>query len=100
MERRSFLRMTAAAAASTTVDARWAWAEQAGAAVPAGFGRVTESYAEFCARPESERVFYAVVNGRIVEQRLDEKSWKASGWGDNPALPVEGGSWDGVPMIA
>ncbi len=94
--------MTAGAAAAAAVDARFGAAQEAAgsAAVPAGFGEVRESYAEFCARPESERVFYALVNGRIVEQRLDEKTWEASGWGDNPALPVPGGSWDGVPMIA
>jgi alpha-L-fucosidase len=109
MERRSFLKMSAAAAAAAAVDARFGVAEQAGGAagvpagVPAGFNRLTYDYAEFCARPESERVFYALVNGRIVEQRLDEKTWEPTGWGDNPELPLPGGangSWDGVPMVA
>ncbi len=101
MERRSFLKISAAAAAAAAVDARFGAAEQAGSgSVPAGFDKLTKDYAEFCSTPENERVFYALVNGRIVEQSLVEKTWDASGWGDNPALPMPGGSWDGVPMVA
>jgi alpha-L-fucosidase len=104
MERREFCKLAAAAAGTAAMSGHIGWAQHAGSAtVAAGFGRVTENYAQFCARPESERVFYALVDGRIVEQRLDEAAlahWEASGWGDNPMLPVPGGSWDGVPMRA
>ncbi len=106
MERRSFLKMTAAAAAGAAVDAQWGVAQQAsgqgtgGGALPAGFNTLNRDYAQFCATPESERVFYALINGRIVEEKLDEKNWVPTGWGDNPMLPVPGGSWDGVPMVA
>ncbi len=65
---------------------------------PAGFGQVTQTYAEFCATPAAERVFYALDGARIVQMKLDEKEWKPTGWGEPPELPVPGGSWDGVPM--
>ena len=65
-----------------------------------GFNSLDLHYDAFCALPEEMRVFYALVDGKIVEQKLDEASWKPSAWGDNPELPVPGGSWDGVPMVA
>ncbi len=64
----------------------------------AGFGAVTQDYAQFCATPASERVFYALEGGQIVREKLDEASWKPTEWGEPPALPIPGGSWDGVPM--
>jgi alpha-L-fucosidase len=67
---------------------------------PAGFDRYTEDYARYCATPESARVFYALRNGQIVSERLDNNNWKPTGWGGPPELPVQGGSWDGVPMIS
>ena len=102
MKRRSFLQMTAAAAAAAAIDRRRGFAEQtrSAAELPAGFDTLDRDYAQFCATPEGERVFYALVNGRIVSERLDEANWEPTGWGDNPELPVEGGSWDGVPMVA
>ena len=68
------------------------------AAAAADFDQYTEDYAHFCAIPESGRVFYALRNGQIVSERLNNADWKPTGWGDPPALPVPGGSWDGVPM--
>ena len=62
------------------------------------FNSLHQTYAEFCATPAEERVFYALVEGRIVEKKLDETAWKATGWGEPPELPIPGGSWDGVPM--
>ncbi len=76
MQRREFCKLVAAAAAATAVPSGAA-AEAAtplqaqGAAVPAeapGFNHLTQHYAEFCATPANERVFYALVNGSIVEQ--------------------------------
>jgi alpha-L-fucosidase len=63
-----------------------------------GFDRYTEDYARFCATPASDRVFYALHNGRIVSERLDNQTWKPTGWGHPPKLPVPGSSHDGVPM--
>ena len=106
MQRREFCKLMAAAAAATAIPAT-AMGQSASAAessvsgaVPAGFNQLTQTYAEFCATPAAQRVFYALVGGKIVQQNLDEASWKPTGWGNPPALPVPGGSWDGVPMIA
>ena len=124
MRRREFCKLVAAAAAGTAVGAS---AENAGpsaavstiesteaaellgagaaegaqaADVAAGFGQVTQSYAEFCQTPASQRVFYALEGGRIVSSKLDEADWKATEWGSPKDLPVPGGSWDGVPMVS
>jgi len=76
-------------------------AGQAGAATaPPGFDQYTEDYASFCAKPESERVFYAVRNGSVVAEHLNDQDWKPNDWGNPPELPVEGGSHDGVPMVS
>jgi alpha-L-fucosidase len=112
MRRRDFCRMIAATAAATAVpEAALAAAtpktSEAEAAVPqateasaAGFGQVTQDFAQFCATPEDQRVFYALVDGKIVSEKLDEKDWKPTAWGEPPELPVEGGSWDGVPLVS
>lgn len=76
-------------------------ADANGAAAPAtGFGQYTQEYAQFCATPENERVFYALRNGKIVSERLDNSDWKPTDWGEPPELPVPGGSWDGVPLVS
>ncbi|MGD0697613.1 MAG: alpha-L-fucosidase [Terriglobia bacterium] len=68
---------------------------------PAGFNQYTEDYAAFCARPENERVFYALRNGSIVAEHLNNnQEWKPNDWGNPPDLPVPGGSHDGVPMVS
>jgi alpha-L-fucosidase len=56
------------------------------------------SYEEFCSTPASKRIFYALQNGKLGREYLDEKTWKPAGWGQPPNLSVPGGSWDGVPM--
>ncbi|MGH9773059.1 MAG: alpha-L-fucosidase, partial [Candidatus Acidiferrales bacterium] len=66
--------------------------------MPEGFDKLTESYAEFCGKPANERVFYALKDGKIVSEKLDEATWHPTAWGKPPALPIPGGSWDGVPM--
>jgi alpha-L-fucosidase len=76
-------------------------AAQSGATpAPVGFNHYTEDYAAFCARPESERVFYALRNGSIGAEHLNNQDWKPNDWGNPPDLPVPGGSHDGVPMIS
>ncbi len=96
MRRRSFFKMLAgsAAAALPTGASRGFAAGLASAA-----DRIGRTYARFCATPEMRRVFHALRGKRIVTERLSESSWQPTGWGDPPALPVPGGSWDGVPMI-
>lgn len=66
----------------------------------AGFGRYREDYAAFCAQAPEARVFYALRGGKIVAERLDERAWQPTGWGDPPPLPLPGGSLDGVPMLS
>jgi len=100
MQRRDFCKLMAAAAASTTLPLRAQTGLEPASALPAGFNQLTEGYSEFCAKRPAERVFYAVVNGRIVEQKLDEATWHPTAWGDPPKLPIAGGSWDGVPMTS
>jgi alpha-L-fucosidase len=107
MRRRDFCKMIAAAAAATAMPSVAAAGEApppagegpaALPAVPSGFNTLTEDYAKFCAKPADQRVFYALQNGAIVREKLNEAAWIPTGWGDPPKLPVPGGSWDGVPM--
>ena len=96
MRRRDFCKLMASAAASAAVPAIGQTNE---ATQPLnGFGTVTGDYAEFCATPADQRVFYALENGKFVKVKLDDKNWKPTAWGKAPELPVPGGSWDGVPM--
>ncbi len=94
MQRREFCKLVAAAAAARAISARG----QSAANAPAGFNKLNLTYEEFCALPEKERVFYALVDGKIAETKLNDADWTPTGWGDDVQLP--GGSWDGVPMQA
>lgn len=96
MQRREFCRLVAAAAAAKAIPAVGQAADAA--TMPAGFNSLNHSYEEFCAKPASERSFYALVDEKIVETKLDEATWKPDEWGNPPELPIPGGSWDGVPM--
>ena len=97
MRRREFCKaLGAAAAAGWPLSAKQAET----ASVPEGFNQLTEDYAQFCAKPAGERVFYALEAGKIVRIQLDEANWKPTAWGEPPSLPVPGGSWDGVPLRA
>ncbi len=77
------------------------------------FGRYTQDYAQFCATPAAERVFYTLRDGRIVSERLDNNSWRPSPeyspevlvgqYASNDpryTLPVAGGSWGSVPLLS
>src|SRR5579863_5879193 len=92
MQRREFCKLMAAAAAARAVSAKGQ------SAAPPDFNKLTRTYEKFCATPENERVFYALVNGKIVEKKLDNADWAPTEWGEPPELP--GGSWDGVPIQA
>ncbi len=108
MKRRKFFHVLggfAAGSAFWPLSGRRSLAASSSSALPAagvakGFDHYTEDYAQFCATPANERAFYALRDGRIVSEKLDNQDWKPTGWGDPPALPVPGGSHDGVPMIS
>ena len=95
MQRRDFVKLVAAATAARAVPGA---GQQEAPAVPSGFNQPGTDYAAFCAKSPSERVFYEVKDGKIVETKLDDAAWSASSWGDPVSLPLPGGSWDGVPM--
>ncbi len=113
MRRRDFCKLMAATAAATAVPEGALATSGANAAQPAsaaaqtaetdaaaGFNQYTQDYARYCATPEDQRTFYALVDGKIVSEKLDEADWKPTEWGEPPELPVEGGSWDGVPLVS
>lgn len=83
MQRREFCKLITAAAASTAISAR----SQAAADAPSGFNHLHQTYEEFCAIPESQRVFYALVDGKIVEKKLNNSGWTPAAWGKPPELP-------------
>ncbi len=98
MQRRDFCKLLAASAASSALPV-WGQtlsAKQSGPA--ADFATPSLDYAQFCALPPEKRTFYQVSNGAIVQSKLDNADWKPTAWGKPPALPIAGGSWDGVPM--
>ena len=113
MERREFCKMiaaataatvvpTAAAAAQTTQGAPEVSPEEAAkvAQTPSfkSFDTLTEDYVAFCATPAEQREFFELKDGQFVKEKLDIATWRPTGWGNAPALPVPDGSWDGVPM--
>jgi alpha-L-fucosidase len=110
MRRREFCKLMAAAAAATAVPGSAVGSAKAGGQEfppdtmaprdASGFGALTQDYAQYCATPANERIFYALEGGKIVGERLDENSWKPTEWGEPPELPIPGGSWDGVPLVS
>ncbi len=98
MQRRDFCRLLALVAASNAIPAVGQSAQENPSELPGGFNEYTEDYAHFCALPASKRRFYKLSGGKIVEEKLDNATWKATAWGSAEVLPVPGGSWDGVPM--
>ncbi|HEY5211815.1 MAG TPA: alpha-L-fucosidase [Acidobacteriaceae bacterium] len=113
MRRRDFCKLIAATAATVavptvaeTVETTEQSAVGTGPAIaadpttpePGGFDMFTEDYAAFCATPADRRVFYALQNGKFIKEKLDEKTWQPTAWGEPPSLSIPGGSWDGVPI--
>jgi alpha-L-fucosidase len=71
------------------------------AGLPTGLNRIVQDYAQFCALPPDERIFYKVDNGKIVEERLNDSTWQPPAWNYSPAAQdVAGGLWDDVPLVA
>ena len=71
MHRRDFCKLLAIAAASKTVPSYGQAAPESQPGAAGGFNRYTQDYAQFCALPPDQRVFYEVSDGKIVEERLD-----------------------------
>jgi alpha-L-fucosidase len=97
MHRRDFCKILTAAAAASAFPAM-AQQEAGKSAAFRAFDTWTQDYAHFCATPARDRVFYALKDGKFVQEKLDEAVWQPTGWGKPPSLPIPGGSWDGVPM--
>jgi alpha-L-fucosidase len=97
MKRRDFCKLISSAALTAAVPALGKTAVAAGS-IPRGFDHYTETFPEFCATPAADRTFYALHGKAIVEEKLHNAAWQPTGWGSPPALPVPGGSHDGVPM--
>ena len=57
--------------------------------------RTTRSSAR---RPRASASSMRSQDGKIVSEKLNDADWKPTDWGEPPALPIPGGSWDGVPM--
>ncbi|HTU49105.1 MAG TPA: hypothetical protein VMF56_00845, partial [Acidobacteriaceae bacterium] len=91
MQRRDFCKLMAATAAAAAVPSIAQSGDESGLSMPAGFDKFTEDYAKFCATPADQRVFYAFEGGKIIQEKLDEKTWTPTGWGSPPALPISGG---------
>ena len=98
MKRRDFCKLIGSAAAAAAMPASAQASGDTGSPTGGGFDKFTEDYAQFCATPADQRVFYALQNGKIVKEKLNEQTWSPTGWGKPPELPIPGGSWDGVPM--
>jgi len=71
----------------------------------AEFQKPRMDYATFCAQPASQRTFFELRNGQLVQEHLADVPWTVSpnsesGSARPPSLPIPGGSWNGVPMEA
>ena len=96
MRRREFCKLMAGGAAALPFSFKGALAQTI--SQPPGFNQLTQSYAQLCATPELERVFYALRGNAVLPEKLDEATWKEPGWGlpDKPPMPT--GWWNGVPL--
>ena len=98
MQRRDFCKFLASTAALKPIPGFGETAQDSRPGPPDGFNRYTMDYAQFCALPPEKRVFYRLSGDKIVEAKPDDAAGKPSAWGEPSALPIPGGSWDGVPM--
>ena len=101
MHRREFCELLMIAAAAEALPAFGQEPRENQAVSPNGFNRIVQDYAQFCALPPDNRIFYKVNNGKIVEERLDDSTWQPPAWNYSPvAQNVAGGLWDDVPLAA
>jgi alpha-L-fucosidase len=93
MHRRNFCKVLGAAATVAATTKGWP------KPLPAGANEAQNSdYAQFCALPESERIFSIVSGDRIVTEKLDPSTWKPNTYDAPEKLPGIPDSWDGVSM--
>ncbi len=101
MHRRAFCKLLAIAAASEAVPSYGQISPENRLGLPSGFNRYALDYGQFCALPPEQRVFYKAMNGKIVEERLNESTWQPSAWNYSPVRQsVAGGLWDDVPLAS
>jgi alpha-L-fucosidase len=98
MQRRDFCKFLASTAALKPMPGFRETSQDSRPGLPDGFDQYTQDYAQFCALPPERRVFYRLSGDRIVEAKPDDATGKPTAWGEPRALPIPGGSWDGVPM--
>ena len=96
MQRRTFCSLLGGTFAAAALASKSGVARAAAAA----FNRLGQTYAEFCATPEMQRLFYALRGGAVAPERLDPASWKEPGWGLPADPPMPSGWWNGVPLEA
>lgn len=87
MQRRDLCSLMAAAAAPTALPLHAQSSGDRLAAMPARFNNFMEDYAEFRAKSPEQGGVYVVINGRILEQKLDDTAWQPTTWGKPPKLP-------------
>jgi len=95
MHRRDFCKVLAGVASG--IVAKRAWSKS-----PPGRDHEAEvsDYAQFCAIPESERLFSIVSGDSIAAEKLDPATWKSNTYDAPTKLPGIFDSWDGVSMKA
>lgn len=99
MRRREFCGFLASSAAAT-LPLKFGKAFAQGVAEPARFNRLAQTYAQFCATPEAQRLFYARRGTAIVPARLNEAPWKTPPWDWPAGVKFPSGWWDDVPLEA
>lgn len=72
--------------------------QEAASPVYQSFDTLTEDYAAFCAKPAAQRRFYEYHDGRVIEVKLDDRTWDMAFRGRPIELPAASGMWYGVPM--
>ena len=92
---------TMAAVPAPPVKSKPAQEEAKTGSIPPGYDQPDGTYADFCSIPALDRIYYAVDGNSIIEEKLDERTWRPAGWRNpiTPAVPVPGGAWNDVPMI-
>jgi alpha-L-fucosidase len=89
MRRRDFCKVLGAATTAAVATRGWSKPSHETA---------SPDYADFCALPESERIFSVVSGDRIATEKLDLATWKSDTYDAPVKLPGIPDSWDGVSM--
>src|SRR5579875_2601284 len=97
MLRREMLKLMAVARGATSLSSSDQATTDNQLSLLSGFNQYTRNYAQFCALPPKDRFFYHLSGDRIVEEKLDNDSWKPNG-GDPPRIPLPSSWWDNVPL--